>query len=119
MGKLESIKKNKAEAERELSGLQLVEEADVAPAERLTDEIRKIENRLKKFSALISFTLQEGYELTVTSVVDGRKVDIEGSAFEATEAVRIEIPGVAAFDLSAVNLNVEEEKAKLEKSELF
>ena len=112
---LESIKKKKAEAERALSGLQLVEEADVDSAERLSEEIRKIENRLKKFSALVSFTLQEGYELTVTSAVDGRKVDIEGSAFEATEAVRIEIPGVAVFDLSATNLNVEEEKAELEE----
>lgn len=112
---LESIKKKKAEAERALSGLQLVEEADVDSAERLSEEIRKIENRLKKFSALVSFTLQEGYELTVTSAVDGRKVDIEGSAFEATEAVRIEIPGVAVFDLSAANLNVEEEKAELEE----
>lgn len=112
---LESIKKKKAEAERALSGLQLVEEADVASAEKLSEEIRKIENRLKTFSALVSFTLQEGYELTVTSAVDGRKVDIEGSAFEATEAVRIEIPGVAVFDLSAANLNVEEEKAELEE----
>lgn len=114
-GKLESVTKKKAEAERELSELQSVEEADVASAKTLAEEIRKIENRLKKFSALISFTLQEGYELTVTSVVDGRKIDIEESAFEATEAVRIEIPGVAVFDLSAVNLNVEKEKAELEK----
>ena len=112
---IESIKKKDAEAERALSKLRPVEQADVDSAQKLANDIRKIENRLKKLSALVSFTLQEGYELIVTSAVDGRKIDLEGSAFEATEAVKLEIPGVAAFDLSSTDLNVEEAKAELEK----
>ena len=112
---IEQIKKQITEAEDALSNLRSVEEADVDSAKRLAEDIRKIENRLTKFSALVSFTLQEGYELIVTSVMDGRKVDIVDSAFEATEAVQIEIPGVAVFDLSATNLNVEEAKVELEK----
>ena len=112
--KIRRIKEQEAEAKRKISELQPVKEEDVTSAKRLADDIRKIENRLKKFSALISFTLQEGYELIVTNIADDRKVDLESSAFEVTEAVRIEIPGVAVFDLSATNLNVEKAKADLE-----
>lgn len=110
---IESIQRQVAETNKKISGLHPVDEEDVKKATIHTEEIRRIEKRLKDFNALIAFTLQEGYELIVTSDVDGRRIDLDEGAFEVAEAVQIEIPGVATLHLSAVDVDVEETKTAL------
>lgn len=116
---IEAIRDKEKAAEDGLKKLRFVDPLEAESVKTLCDEIQKLENSLKNFSALLSFQLNTGYELKVTSEVDGRKIELTGPSLEVTEAVKVEIPGVAVFHLSAADLDVETAgnalKAKREK----
>lgn len=104
---LREIGEQDKELEDRLRVLPAIDPEEVETVRLLSGEIQNLENSLKTFSALLSFQLNPGYELIVTSEADGRTIKWDGSFLELTESVKIEIPDVAVIHLSAAELDVE------------
>lgn len=103
---LSDIQEKYNQAQKELEQLPKIAQQDLVTAKELSSKIRRLENKLKTFSAMIAFRLEDGYEIIITSEVDGRRIQIDDSVAEISEAVQIEIPGVVTFHLSAADVNV-------------
>lgn len=110
---VEKISAKRDEAEKKIATLTLIAEDDVKQANSLTKSIGDLEIKMKNFSALMTFTVENGYEVVVTSEIDGHRIDIHDGKIELSEAVKVEITGVAVFHMSAVNLNIAEAAAEL------
>lgn len=110
---VERISAKRDEAEKKIATLALIAEDDIMQANSLTNSISTLERRMKSFSALMTFTMENGYEVIVTSEIDGHRIDIQDGKIELSEAVKVEIPGVAVFHMSAVNIDAAKAAAEI------
>ena len=116
----ESVEQKKREIQKkedEINKIELIPVDDVNKAKKLEKEIKTILDRLRNFHAVIDFSVREGYELIVTSDVDGRLIDLGDGSIRISEAVKLEVPGVIELHLAAEEVDRVQMQADLKEKQ--
>lgn len=95
-----------SEEDYAIAELPCPDSAEIAKANKLQQDITRLENKLCGMNLNAAIQMLDGHEVQIKSLRTGEVVDITGGIASITEAVELIVPGVIEMQLSPKDVDV-------------